>query len=120
MGHLGQFGPFSTIFYHFLLTRGKLNDGVDVSTAYQLVFVCRRDTSGLIKNSALSHCNKENTHRAMASSSPTDLAKLLESVCVTNNGSASEEAPSNILGVEIPLEDRIKGAAGFIPTKFGL
>ena len=56
----------------------------------------------------------------MASSNPTDLAKLLESVSVTDSsGSAAEEALSNLFGVEIPLDAGVDGAAGFLATKLG-
>ena len=56
----------------------------------------------------------------MASSNPTDLAKLLESVSVTDNSSsAAEEALSNLFGVEIPLDAGVDGAAGFLATKLG-
>ena len=56
----------------------------------------------------------------MASSNPTELAKLLESVSVTESSSAAQEALSNIFGVEIPLDAGVDGAAGFIATKLGL
>ena len=56
----------------------------------------------------------------MASSNPTDLAKLLESVFVTDNSSsAAEEALSNLFGVDIPLDAGVDGAAGFLAKKFG-
>ena len=57
----------------------------------------------------------------MASSNSTDLAKLLESVSVTDSsGSAAEEALSNLFGVEIPLDAGVDGAAGFLATKLGV
>ena len=73
-----------------------------------------------------SHCNStqqdEQTSQvgAMASSNPTDLAKLLESVSVTDNSSsAAEEALSNLFGVEIPLDAAVDGAAGFLAKQLG-
>ena len=56
----------------------------------------------------------------MVSSNPTDLAKLLESVTVTGSISAAEEALSNLLGVEVPLDDGVEGAADFFAEKLGL
>ena len=56
----------------------------------------------------------------MVSSNPTDLAKLLESVTVTESISAAEEALSNLLGVEVPLDDGVEGAADFFAEKLGL
>ena len=56
----------------------------------------------------------------MASSNPTELAKLLESVSVTNNSFAAEEALSNLFGMEIPLDAGVESAAGAIAEKLGL
>ena len=56
----------------------------------------------------------------MVSSNPTDLAKLLDSVTVTESSSAAEEALSNLLGVEVPLDDGVEGAADFFAEKLGL
>ena len=56
----------------------------------------------------------------MASSNPTELAKLLESVSLTDGGSAAQEALSNLFRVEIPLDAGVDGVAGFIATKLGL
>ena len=56
----------------------------------------------------------------MASSNPTELAKLLESVSVTDGGSAAQEALSNLFGFEIPLDAGVDEVAGFIATKLGL
>ena len=56
----------------------------------------------------------------MAASNPTDLANLLESVSVTGSDSAAQEALTNLLGIEIPLDDGFDGAASFIATKLGL
>ena len=56
----------------------------------------------------------------MTSSNTTNLAKLLESVSVTDNSSsAAEETLSNLFGVEIPLDTGVDGAAGFLATKLG-
>ena len=57
---------------------------------------------------------------AEMASTPTDLTKLLESVSVNEVGSAAEEALSNILGVNVPLDAGVEGAAGFFATKLGL
>ena len=54
------------------------------------------------------------------SSSPTDLANLLESLSVTDNASTAEQALSNLFGVEVPLDDGVEGAAGFFAEKLGL
>ena len=56
----------------------------------------------------------------MTSSNPTDLAKLLESVSVTDGASAAQDALSNLFGVEIPLDAGVDEVAGFIATKLGL
>ena len=56
----------------------------------------------------------------MTSSNPTDLAKLLESVTLTESSSTAQEALSNLFGVAIPLDAGVDGAAGFIATKLGL
>ena len=56
----------------------------------------------------------------MASSNPSELAKLLESVSVTNDGSAAEEALSNLFGTEAPLDAGVESAAGAIAEKLGL
>ena len=53
------------------------------------------------------------------SSNPTALAKLLESVSLSE-ASAAEEALSNLFGVEVPLDATVDSAAGFIATKLGL
>ena len=54
-----------------------------------------------------------------SSSNPTALAKLLESVSLSE-ASAAEQALSNLFGVKIPLDARVDSAAGFIATKLGL
>ena len=56
----------------------------------------------------------------MAASNPTDLANLKESVSVTGTDSAAQEALTNLLGIEIPLDAGVDGAASFIATKLGL
>ena len=56
----------------------------------------------------------------MASSNPTELAKLLESVSLSDGGSTAQEALSNLFGVAIPLDAGVDEAAGFIATKLGL
>ena len=56
----------------------------------------------------------------MASLNPTELAKLLESVSVTNDGSAVEKALTNLLGFEIPLDAGVESAADAIAEKLGL
>ena len=56
----------------------------------------------------------------MAKASPTDLANLLESLSVTDNASTAEQALSNLFGVEVPLDDRVEGAAGFFAEELGL
>ena len=53
------------------------------------------------------------------SSNPTALAKLLESVSLSE-ASAAEQALSNLFGVEVPLDAGVDSAAGFIATKLGL
>ena len=56
----------------------------------------------------------------MAFLNPTDLAKLLESVSVTNDGFAAEKALTNLLGFEIPLDASVESAADAIAEKLGL
>ena len=56
----------------------------------------------------------------MASSNPTELVKLLESVSVTDGGSVAQDALSNLFGVKIPLDAGVDEVAGFIATKLGL
>ena len=56
----------------------------------------------------------------MASSNPTDLVKLLESVSMTDGGSAAQDALSNLFGVKIPLDAGVDEVAGFIATTLGL
>ena len=56
----------------------------------------------------------------MAASNPTDLANLMESVSVASTDSAAQDALTNLLGIEIPLDAGFDGAAGFIATKLGL
>ena len=56
----------------------------------------------------------------MAASNPTDLANLMESVSVAGTDSAAQEALTNLLGIEIPLDAGFDGAASFIATKLGL
>ena len=50
---------------------------------------------------------------AKITSTPTDLTQLLESVSMNEVGSAAEQALSNILGVNVPLDASVEGAAGF-------
>ena len=57
---------------------------------------------------------------AELASTPTDLAKLLESVSVNEVGSAAEQALSNILGVNVPLDAGVEGVAGFFAKTLGL
>ena len=57
---------------------------------------------------------------AGSSSSPTDLANLLESLSATDNASTAEQALSNLFRVEVPLDDGVEGAAGFFAQKLGL
>ena len=68
---------------------------------------------------------------AKSSSSTDDLANLLESITAINSGSANangsvaaatvaEQALSNLLGVEDPLEAGVEGAADFFAEKLGL
>jgi len=56
----------------------------------------------------------------MATSNSTDLANLMGSVSVTGTDSAAQEALTNLLGIEIPLDAGVDGAASFIATKLGL
>ena len=56
----------------------------------------------------------------MAKSIPTDLAALLESLSVNNVGSVDEHALSNLLGVSVPLDAGVEGAAGFFAKGLGL
>ena len=49
-----------------------------------------------------------------------DLASLMESLSVNDNGSAAEEALSTFLGVEVPLDAGVEGAAGYFARKLGL
>ena len=53
-------------------------------------------------------------------SNQTDLTKLLESLSVNEEGSAAEEALSNILGVNVPLDAGVETAARFFAGKLGL
>ena len=55
-----------------------------------------------------------------SSSSPTDLANLLESLTMSDNGSAAEQALSNILGLEVSLAAGVEGAADFFAKELGL
>ena len=68
---------------------------------------------------------------AISSSSTDDLANLLESITAINSGSANangsvgaatvaDQALSNLLGVEDPLEAGVEGAADFFAEKLGL
>ena len=57
---------------------------------------------------------------AKPSSSPTDLANLLESLTISDNGSAAEQALSNILGLEVSLDAGVEGAADFFAKELGL
>ena len=57
---------------------------------------------------------------AKITSTPTDLTQLLESVSMNEVGSAAEQALSNILGVNVPLDAGVENAAGFFATKLGL
>ena len=53
----------------------------------------------------------------MASSDLTNLAKLLESLSVTDS-EYTKEAFSNPREVEVPLNARVKDTAGFVLKKF--
>ena len=57
---------------------------------------------------------------AKSSSSPTDLANLLESLTMSDNGSAAEQALANILGLEVSLDAGVEGAADFFAKELGL
>ena len=57
---------------------------------------------------------------AEMASTQTDLTKLLESVSVNEVGSAAEQALSNILGVNVPLDAGVESAAGFFAENLGL
>ena len=57
---------------------------------------------------------------ARPSSSQTGLATLLESLSVTDNPSTTEQALSNLFGVEVPFDAGIDRAAGFFAQKLGL
>ena len=53
-------------------------------------------------------------------SSLTDLSQLIESLSVNDEGSTTQDALSNILGVDIPLDDGMEAAATKLATKLGL
>ena len=57
---------------------------------------------------------------AGSSSSLTDLSQLIESLSVNDAGSTAQEALSSILGVDVPLDAGVEGAAGAFATKLGL
>ena len=49
-----------------------------------------------------------------------DLSKLIESLSQNDQGSTAQQALSNLLGVEVPLDTGVEGAAGLIAEKLGL
>ena len=55
-----------------------------------------------------------------SSSSLTDLSQLIESLSVNDAGSTAQETLSSILGVDVPLDAGVEGAAGAFATKLGL
>ena len=48
------------------------------------------------------------------------LSKLIESLSQNDQGSTAQQALSNLLGVEVPLDTGVEGAAGLIAEKLGL
>ena len=48
------------------------------------------------------------------------LSKLIESLSQNDQGSTAQQALSNLLGVEFPLDTGVEGAAGLIAEKLGL
>ena len=57
---------------------------------------------------------------AESTSTPTNLTNLLESLSVNDSGSAAEQALSNTLAINVPLDVGVEGVAGFFATKLGL
>ena len=51
---------------------------------------------------------------------PNRPCQVARTVTVTESISAAEEALSNLLGVEVPLDDGVEGAADFFAEKLGL
>ena len=54
------------------------------------------------------------------SADQADLSKLIESLSQNDQGSTAQQALSNLLGVEFPLDTGVEGAAGLIAEKLGL
>ena len=54
------------------------------------------------------------------SADQADLSKLIESLSQNDQGSTAQQALCNLLGVEVPLDTGVEGAAGLIAEKLGL
>ena len=57
---------------------------------------------------------------ASPSSKQADLTKLIETLSVNDAGSSAQQALSSLLGIDVPLDAGVEGAAGFIAEKLGL
>ena len=54
---------------------------------------------------------------ASPSSKQADLTKLIETLSVNDAGSSAQQALSSLMGIEVPLDAGVEGAAGFIAQR---